>query len=494
MSDEATTIVILGATGDLTKRKLLPALFNLRYKGRLPHRLNIVGFARSAYSDDQFRELMWEGAREFGELSVRKDEWESFARDLFYVSGSVDSSEQLAGLNRRLEELEGGRERSNRLFYLSIAPQLYAAAVENLGASGLMGEAVGWRRVVIEKPFGRDLASAQSLNKAVHRVFDEGQVFRIDHYLGKETVQNLLVLRFANVVFEPLWNHNYVDSVQITVAEKVPVGDRAGYYDQSGVVRDMVQNHLLQLLAMVAMEPPSAMGAESLRDEKVEVLSSIRRWSPEEAAKDVVLGQYAGYLKEKGVPEESTTPTFTALRLYVDNERWQGVPFYLRTGKALAQKVSEILIRFKHPANLMFALGPCENPDPNLLAVCLQPDEGAHLKLEAKVPDQGMCLQSVDMEFHYDSAFKGRAIPEAYERLLQDALEGDGRLFIRNDHIEEAWRIVDPLLKQGTFPLHVYEPGSWGPDASEALLSQDGRAWLQSCGGHGEDLLERATV
>ena len=494
MSDEATTIVIMGATGDLTKRKLLPALFNLRYKGRLPHGLNIVGFARSAYSDDQFRELTWEGARQFGELSVRKDEWESFARDLFYVSGSVDSLEQLAGLNRRLEELEAGRERSNRLFYLSIAPQLYATAVENLGASGLVGEAGGWRRVVIEKPFGRDLASAQSLNKAVHRVFDEGQVFRIDHYLGKETVQNLLVLRFANVVFEPLWNHNYVDSVQITVAEKVSVGDRAGYYDRSGVVRDMVQNHLLQLLTVVAMEPPSAVGAESLRDKKVEVLSSIRRWSPEEAAKDVVLGQYGGYLKENGVTEESTTPTFTALRLYVDNERWQGVPFYLRTGKALAQKVSEILIRFKHPDNLMFALGPCEDLDSNLLAVCLQPDEGVHLRLEAKVPDQGMCMQSVDMEFHYASAFKGQAIPEAYERLLQDALEGDGRLFIRNDHIEEAWRIVDPLLKQGTFPLHVYEPGSWGPDAAEALLSQDGQAWLQACGGHGEDLLEWATV
>ena len=495
MSDEATTIVIMGATGDLTRRKLLPALLNLRNKGRLPHGLNIVGFARSDYSDEQFRELTWEGAREFGELSVSKDEWDSFSGDIYYVRGSVDSPEKLADLKRKLEELEGGRERSNRLFYLSIAPQLYASAVENLGASGLSGEGPGWRRVVIEKPFGRDVASAQALNMAVHRVFDEDQVFRIDHYLGKETVQNLLVLRFANVVFEPLWNHNYVDSVQITVAEKVSVGDRAGYYDQSGVVRDMVQNHLLQLLTMVAMEPPSAVGAESLRDKKVDVLSAIRRWSPEEAKKDVVLGQYTGYLNEKGVPGESNTPTFTALRLYVDNERWQGVPFYLRTGKALAHKVSEIVIRFKYPPNVISALGPCEDLDSNVLAVCLQPDEGAHLKLEAKVPDQGLCMQSVDMEFHYDSAFKGQAIPEAYERLLQDALEGDGRLFIRSDHIEEAWRIVDPLLEAPALPLHFYEPGSWGPEAAEALLSQDGQAWLQACGGHGGgDLLERATI
>ena len=489
MVDQNTTIVIFGATGDLAQRKLVPALFNLDCKGHLPDSLRIVGFSRSSRSDGGFREFMEQAAKEVGGLSTNREEWEKFARRLFFVGGDLNNVEDLLRLKQRLEEMEGGAQPANRLFYLSIAPALYETAVESLSACGIAREEDGWRRVIIEKPFGRDLASAQALNRKVHQTFDERQVYRIDHYLGKETVQNLSVLRFANTIFEPAWNRNYIDSVQITVAEEVGVGDRGGYYDQSGVVRDMVQNHLLQLLTMVAMEPPTAGDPESLRSRKIDVLRAIRRMGPEEAAKHTIRAQYRGYLSEPGVPEGSSTATYTALRLYVDNWRWEGVPFYLRSGKSLAEKATEIAIQFRYPPQVLSSLGECKDLSPNVLGMCLQPDEGIHLRLEAKQPDEGMCMQSVNMEFHYESAFKGQAIPEAYERLLLDALEGDASLFIRSDHVEEAWRIVDPLLKAweapSAPPLHLYEQGSWGPDAADALQAQDGRAWLHVCGGHG---------
>ena len=489
MADGTTSIVIFGGYGDLAQRKLLPALFQLACKNRLPESFQIVGVGRRGFTNDSYREFMEEGVRELGDLALRTKEWSKFAQRLFYHQADLDDLEGYSRIKRLLEGMEGLG--ANRLFYLSVAPRFFGVAVENLGASGLATGDEGWRRVVIEKPFGRDLDSAKALNHTVHQVFDEQQVYRIDHYLGKETVQNLLVFRFSNAIFEPVWNRNYVDNVQITAAETVPVGDRAGYYDQSGVVRDMVQNHMMQLLTMVAMEPPSAIDAYSLRNHKVEVLRAIRRWTPDEAAENVAFGQYRGYLAEKGVAPDSTTATYAALRMYVDNWRWQGVPFYLRTGKAMADKVTEILIQFRRPPHMMFTVRPGEEPSPNLLSLCLQPDEGVHLRFGVKVPDQGMLTEPESMEFHYDSAFREQAIPEAYERLLQDALEGDASLFIRSDHIEEAWRIVDPLLQEQEGEAirrpQVYDDGSWGPEAADGLLLQNGHNWQRVCAVHGDD-------
>ena len=488
----STTLVIFGATGDLARRKLMPALFTLHCKGRLPDDVRIVGFARGENTQATYCGSVWESTREYADLICEEDAWRQFTQHVWFVRGDLTNPADLRHLDETIaREIEAGQAEANRLYYLSIAPGLYEPALTNLNGAGMAKARSGFRRVVIEKPFGRDGVSAASLDRVVHQAFDEDDVLRIDHYLGKETVQNLLVFRFANAIFEPVWNHNYIDQVQITVAEQVDVGSRAGYYDASGAVRDMVQNHLLQLLTMVAMEPPTAMSAAPLRNEKVKVLQAVRRWrSSEEALANAVAGQYEGYRAAEGVAQDSLTPSYAALRLYLDTPRWQGVPFYLRSGKAMAAKATEVSVQFRHPPQALFDLPDAKSePQANVLGLCLQPDEGVHLRFQVKVPDAGTVTQPQDMEFHYESAFPGQSIPEAYERLLQDALAGDASLFIRGDQIAEAWTIVDPLLQAWSEPgapnPHAYARGSWGPEQGDALLAESGHAWLYTCATHG---------
>ncbi len=490
MTQPNTVIVIFGGTGDLARRKLVPALFQLACKGRLPERFHILGAARPEMTDDQYRDLMWQSLQEFSDLAVREEEWSHFARALHYTDVDLTSEE---GYNRhkwQLTKFEEDWQTPNCLFYLSIAPQLFDPVIRGLAESGLAAEEESWRRVVIEKPFGRDLDSSIDLNLEVPEVFSEDRVYRIDHYLGKETVQNLLVFRFANAIFESLWSRDHIDNIQITVAETVSVADRAGYYDRSGVIRDMVQNHLLQLQALVAMDPPAVLDAESLRNKKIEVLKAVRRWTPKDAAENAVLGQYRGYQGEEGVRNGSSMPMYAALRVFVDNWRWNGVPFYLRTGKSMTDKLTEIVVQFKCPPHILFSQEEGRGLNPNVLSMCPQPDEGMHLRIDVKVPDQGLQLEPNDMAFHYGSGFGEQANPEAYERLLQDALEGDASLFIRADHIEEAWRTVVPLIAYSdaspTAALRLYRPGTWGPDESEDLLAQDGFGWQSLCAAHGD--------
>ncbi|MDA0735127.1 MAG: glucose-6-phosphate dehydrogenase [Chloroflexi bacterium] len=485
---ETTTLVIFGASGDLTHRKLVPALCSLNCKGRLPQDLNIVGVSRRPLSDDEFRASLYQGMQDGGEFVASPEQWGEFSRRIFYVAGDVGSAENLAPLQQRLAEVEGGPDvAANRLYYLALAPSLYEPAIRSLSQAKMVAEDGGWRRVVIEKPFGSDLTSAQKLNETVHSAFQEHQVFRIDHYLGKETVQNLMVFRFGNTIFEPIWNRNYIDHVQLTVAETVSVSERADYYDQAGVLRDMFQNHLLQLLTLVAMEPPAQFEADAMRNEKVKVLNAVRRISPEEAGCHTVHAQYNGYCDEEGVGDNSVTPTFAALRLYVDNWRWQGVPFYLRSGKALAEKATEIIIQFRRPPHMLFPIEEGKDIPANVLAICVQPDEGFHLEFQAKTPDAGLQMSPVDLEFHYQDAFD-QAIPDSYERLLLDALNGDASLFIRSDEIEQSWGIIDPIIyglaSSDMPPPYEYEPGNWGPEQSNVFLGLDDRAWLRGCGEH----------
>ncbi len=479
---DPATIVIFGASGDLTRRKLVPALHSLACEGLLSENSLVIGVARSQLTDEDFRHRNYKGVQNYARLKPNVCSlWPDFKDRISYLAGSYDDQETYRQL---AAELEGQRSKTggNRLYYLATPPDLSPLIIEQLGQAGLNRQKDGWTRIVVEKPFGHDLESAQELNRRIHTVFDEEQIYRIDHYLGKETVQNILTLRFANAIFEPLWNRRYIDHVQITVAENVGVEHRAGYYDQSGILRDMFQNHLLQLLTLIAMEPPSVFSANALRDEKVKVLRAMR------SGNEHVRAQYKGYRTEIGVDPSSQTPTYAALQFFVDNWRWQGVPFYLRSGKMLSLKTSEIAIQYKKVPHLMFPLQEGEQITSNILSLCIQPDEGIHLRFETKKPGVGMKTRSVEMDFHYAQDFGTDALPEAYERLLLDAMQGDASLFARADEIELAWGLVDPILeswKDPQFqPLAEYLPGSWGPSEAENLLARQGRTWYQFCGTH----------
>ena len=485
-------VVIFGASGDLTHRKLMPALYNLALGQLLPPEMAIVGVARTAWTDDEFREEMRVAVNAHSRSGeVDPDVWKGFARRLRYVTAGFDDPaayETLRDLLRGLDDELGTR--GNKLFYLATAPDFFPVIAERLGAVGLSGESDGnFSRLVVEKPFGEDLESARELNRRLEGVFREQQVYRIDHYLGKETVQNLLVLRFGNAIFEPLWNRRYVDHVQITVAEELGVETRGGYYDQSGALRDIVQNHIFQVLSIIAMEPPARFESRDVRDEKVKVLRAIPPITADEVDLVTVRGQYGegyiggkpvpAYRTEDGVAPDSNTETYVAMRLYIENWRWAGTPFYLRTGKRLPRRATEVAIQFKSAPHLPFADTAVEAVVPNQLTLRIQPDEGASLKFAAKVPGPQVDLRTVSMDFQYGSSFL-KPSAEAYERLLLDALLGDSTLFARWDEVERAWEIVEELLKAwATNPIGEpnYEAGGWGPDAGDELLARDGREW-----------------
>ena len=480
-----TSIIIFGASGDLTQRKLIPSLFNVFRKGRMPKQFRIIGYGGTSFTDEAFRAHLEEGIKKFASHEVKPEQWADFAPHLFYLQGKYDQLADFEKLSEAMSKWEGGA--ANRVYYMATPPGIFPSIIDLLGLTEQLTERDGWRRVVIEKPFGIDLASAKSLNQQIHKTLNENQIYRIDHYLGKETVQNILVTRFANTIFEPLWNRNYIDHVEITVAEKVGVEHRGRFYDGVGVMRDMFQNHLLQLMSLVAMEPPSSFEANALRNEKVKVLCSIRPMNAEAVAQNAVRAQYKGYLQEDGVNPDSKTPTFAALKLQVDNWRWQGVPFYLRSGKALKEKTSQVTIQFKEPPHLLFNASD-GGLNPNMLVLFLQPDEGVHWRFEAKVPDTISETRPVDMEFHYADSFGKTAIPEAYERLLLDTITGDASLFTRADEVETAWGLIDPILeawKSTTQPLAAYDVGSWGPAKADALLARDGRIWSMWDAGKG---------
>ncbi|WZO95916.1 glucose-6-phosphate dehydrogenase [Isosphaeraceae bacterium EP7] len=492
---EPCAVVLFGATGDLTHRKLVPALYHLERAGQLPAECAIIGFARRDWSDEKFREEIKPGlAKEAGNGPVFEDAWPAFAQRIAFASGEFDDPEAYAKLKEKLEAIDASHgTRGNRLYYLAASPEFFSTIIENLGKAGLIYEpnSEPWSRVVIEKPFGHDLASALALNRDVSRVLDETQTYRIDHYLGKETVQNIQALRFGNTIFESLWNRQHVASVQITMAEEVGMaGGRGGYYDTAGALRDMVQNHMMQLLCFVAMEPPVNLSADAVRNEKVKVLQALPQWTAADVAANVVGGQYtagsmqgidvAGYHQEKGVAADSTTVTYVGMRLELNNWRWAGVPFYLRTGKRLPKRATEIAIEFKRPPTALFEVDREGAGGANLLVLRIQPNEGASLAFQAKIPGSRRRLQEVRMDFRYGTSFASPP-PEAYERLLLDVMLGDPTLFTRTDEVESAWRFIDQILdawKSGEAPPpKPYAAGTWGPEAADELLERDDAHW-----------------
>ena len=494
---EPCTMVICGATGDLTERKLGPALYNLMLSGLLPAEFSVVAFARRDMSDQDFREHLRKGIDKHSRnRPAKKSIWDSFSRNIEYHRGDLDDPRAYAELAKRLDRIDRDRGTAgNRLFYLAVPPNLYPEIVERLDEANLVRRdrrrsGRGWTRVIVEKPFGADLASARMLNREIGAVFDEEQVFRIDHYLGKETVQNLAVFRFGNGLFEPIWNRRYIDSVQITVAETVGLEGRGEFYDQTGALRDIVQNHALQLMAVFAMDPPVEFKAEDLRDEKLKVLRGVKPMAPGEVAANTVRGQYVSgwvegrkmvsYRDEPEVAPETQTETYVALKLAIDSWRWAGVPFYLRTGKAMPARATEISVQFKRAPLALFARAGMPQIEPNILAIRVQPDEGILLRFGAKVPGQGLQIRSVNMDFRYGSSFAVDS-PDAYETLLLDAMIGDASLFTRNDEVERAWEILDPILEAWSSDeggrLHFYGAGTWGPPAADELLERDGREW-----------------
>jgi glucose-6-phosphate 1-dehydrogenase len=492
---EPCVMVIFGASGDLTQRKLIPALYNLANERLLPGGFSVVGFARREWDNEQFRSKLHDATSTFSRSKPLAPEvWQSFADGLFFQHGDYDNPDSYAALKKRLDWID--RERGtngNRVYYLATPPDAYATIANQLGRAGLTNNASeggsGWTRIIVEKPFGRDLESAHELNQQLQQSFAEHEIYRIDHYLGKETVQNILVFRFANGIFEPIWNRQYVDHVQITVGETVGVEGRGGYYERSGVIRDMVQNHMLQLLTLVGMEPPTSFDADTVRDEKVKVLRALRPIAPDDVDAFTVRGQYGagaiagetvpGYREEEGVDPHSNTETFAAFKFFVDSWRWAGVPFYLRSGKRLPKRITEIAVQFREAPHLLFR-DSGQQPEANLLVMKIQPDEGISLRFSSKVPGAGSSIRPVTMDFRYGNSF-GVASPEAYERLLLDCMLGDSTLFTRNDEVEAQWSLITPIIEgwhaSAPPPFANYEAGVWGPRAAHEFIAQDGRSW-----------------
>ena len=491
-------MVIFGASGDLTHRKLFPALYNLALEHLLPPEFTVIGFARRPYEQQEFRDEVKASINQFSRRKpVQEDVWERFQQGIFYVPGTFEDPEAYKRLETIMQRNDKERGTGgNRLYYLSTPPHAYADIVRNLRIlehpqdNGGDGQPKGWSKIIVEKPFGHDLSSARELNDLVHETFHEDQVFRIDHYLGKETVQNILVFRFANGIFEPVWNRDHVDHVQITVAESVGVEGRAGYYEEAGTIRDMVSNHMLQLLALTAMEPPAAFDAQAVRDEKTKVLRAIHPWQHRDEREFTLRGQYGpgwvegnhmpGYREERNVAPHSLTDTFVALKLYIDNWRWAGVPFYLRTGKALPKRVTEVAVQFKRAPFSMFRQTATAAIEPNVLAMRIQPDEGMVLKFGAKVPGPDIAIRSVNMDFLYGASFDVQ-VADAYERLILDCMLGESTLFTREDEVQAQWTLVDSIIdswKQQPEPKFPnYAAGTWGPEIANRFIERDGRAW-----------------